>query len=283
MTLEKQVMPADVVETYVPIMKDGKMIGVFEIYYDISAEKNELRSLAKRTMGVLFFLAVVPLIVVIMTMRKAQAMAQEQRHMADVLAESEKRYRTLFEHAGDAIFILESEGDRAGRIVMANKAAAAMHGYTVAELPGMYITDLDTAEAARRAPDFMRRILIGEWIKTEMDHRRKDGTVFPVEVSAGLLELGDHKYILAYDRDITARRQVETARENLIQDLRDAFEKIKTLKGLLPICASCKKIRDDKGYWNQIETYIATHSEAEFSHSLCPACLEKLYPGFNNK
>ncbi|MEK6742695.1 MAG: PAS domain S-box protein [Nitrospirota bacterium] len=281
MTLENQMLPADVVETYVPIMKDGKMIGIFEIYYDISTEKNELRSLARRTTGVLVFLAAVLLMVVILTIRKAGALAKEQKRMADVLSESENRYRTLFEHAGDAIFILEGEGEKAGRIVKANKAAAAMHGYTVAELTGMKITDLDTIIAAKSAPDMMRRILIGEWIKTELHHRRKDGTEFPVEVSAGLLEFGGHRFILAFDRDITERRQIEEGREKLIRELREALESIKTLKGLLPICASCKKIRDDTGYWNQIESYVATHSEAEFSHSLCPACAERLYPGFN--
>jgi len=281
MTLEKQTMSADVVETYVPIMNDGKMIGVFEIYYDISVEKNELRSLARRTTGALVFLAAVLLTVVVLMMRKASAMADEQRRVADILAESEKRYRMLFEHAGDAIFILGSEGKNAGKIIEANHTAAAMHGYTLNELQKMRITDLDTPDAAKASVGMIRRILDGEWIKTELRHRRKDGTEFPVEMSAGLLELGGQKFILAVDRDITARRQVETARENLIQDLKDSFEKIKTLKGLLPICASCKKIRDDKGYWNQIETYIATHSEAEFSHGLCPVCAKKLYPGFN--
>ncbi len=56
---------------------------------------------------------------------------------------------------------------------------------------------------------------------------------------------------------------------------------IKTLRGLIPICAHCKKIRDDKGYWNQIEIYISNHSEAEFSHSICQECLEKYYPDFD--
>jgi hypothetical protein len=52
------------------------------------------------------------------------------------------------------------------------------------------------------------------------------------------------------------------------------------LRGLLPICASCKKIRDDKGYWNQMETYIEAHSEADFSHGVCPECMERLYPEY---
>ena len=60
--------------------------------------------------------------------------------------------------------------------------------------------------------------------------------------------------------------------------LEKALVEIKQLSGLLPICASCKKIRDDKGYWNQIEAYISQHSEAQFSHSVCPECFQKLYP-----
>ncbi len=67
------------------------------------------------------------------------------------------------------------------------------------------------------------------------------------------------------------------AREALIDELKTALGQVKTLKGLLPICASCKKIRDDKGYWNQIESYITTHSEAEFSHGICPECARRLY------
>jgi DNA-binding NarL/FixJ family response regulator len=74
------------------------------------------------------------------------------------------------------------------------------------------------------------------------------------------------------------RKAAEAEREELISKLQDALAKIKSLQGLLPICASCKKIRDDKGYWNQIESYISAHSEAEFSHGICPDCLERLYP-----
>lgn len=64
---------------------------------------------------------------------------------------------------------------------------------------------------------------------------------------------------------------------------RRARTRLKILSGLLPICASCKKIRDDKGYWNQIEAYIAEHSKAEFSHSICPECSQKLYPEYDFK
>jgi hypothetical protein len=72
--------------------------------------------------------------------------------------------------------------------------------------------------------------------------------------------------------DITKRKHAEAAREKVIGELKDALTHIRTLSGLIPICASCKKIRDDKGYWKQLEEYIHDHSEAEFSHSLCPDC-----------
>jgi len=78
-------------------------------------------------------------------------------------------------------------------------------------------------------------------------------------------------------RDIAERKRAEEEREKLISKLQEALDNIKTLKGLLPICANCKNIRDDKGYWNQIEAYINDHSDAEFSHSICPPCAEKLY------
>jgi PAS domain S-box-containing protein len=81
-------------------------------------------------------------------------------------------------------------------------------------------------------------------------------------------------------RDLTDRKNVEREREKLIDDLGDALADVQTLSGLLPICASCKKIRDDTGYWQQLEAYITTHSEAQFSHGICPECARKLYPGF---
>ncbi len=74
------------------------------------------------------------------------------------------------------------------------------------------------------------------------------------------------------------RRRVNKEREKLIQELQHALNEVKSLQGILPICASCKKIRDDKGYWKQIEAYISDHSEAEFSHGICPDCTKKLYP-----
>jgi PleD family two-component response regulator len=74
-------------------------------------------------------------------------------------------------------------------------------------------------------------------------------------------------------------RALMKEKEKLIVELQEALEKVKTLSGLLPICSSCKKIRDDKGYWNQIETYIRERTEVDFTHSICPKCAKMLYPG----
>jgi hypothetical protein len=72
-------------------------------------------------------------------------------------------------------------------------------------------------------------------------------------------------------------------RDTLLSELKTAMDNVKTLGGLIPICASCKKIRDDEGYWNILESYLAKHSAAQFSHGICPDCVEKLYPKYANK
>jgi DNA-binding NtrC family response regulator len=74
------------------------------------------------------------------------------------------------------------------------------------------------------------------------------------------------------------RKRAQEEREQLIERLQEALANIKALRGMLPICASCKKIRDDSGYWNQIESYIRAHADVEFSHGLCPECTSRLYP-----
>ncbi|HUT25427.1 MAG TPA: response regulator [Sumerlaeia bacterium] len=74
------------------------------------------------------------------------------------------------------------------------------------------------------------------------------------------------------------RKRLERQKEDLIAELKQALSEIKTLRGILPICASCKRIRDDGGYWRQVEAYVHEHTEAQFSHGVCPECLEKLYP-----
>jgi hypothetical protein len=93
-------------------------------------------------------------------------------------------------------------------------------------------------------------------------------------------------FALAVAGAATQRRRVkrlEGQARDLSSRVDDAVAQVKVLRGLLPVCASCKKIRDDQGYWNQMEIYIHAHSEAEFTHGICPDCAEKLYPGYAEK
>ncbi|MBF0550003.1 MAG: PAS domain S-box protein [Deltaproteobacteria bacterium] len=117
-------------------------------------------------------------------------------------------------------------------------------------------------------------------VRYEKEFLRKDGTRVPVELFVHLRKNeNEHpQYYFAFITDITERRQTEEERNMLISELQRALSEVKTLSGLLPICASCKKIRDDNGYWNILESYISKHSQAEFTHGICPDCAKKLYP-----
>jgi len=88
-----------------------------------------------------------------------------------------------------------------------------------------------------------------------------------------------HLLLVRSIRYAIERKRMEQERERLIKDLKEALVHVKTLSGLLPICAACKKIRDDKGYWHQVEKFISEHTDVNFSHSICPECAHKMYPG----
>ncbi|HHE46774.1 MAG TPA: PAS domain S-box protein [Bacteroidetes bacterium] len=122
-------------------------------------------------------------------------------------------------------------------------------------------------------------------VEVEFRVKRRDGEyiwMLDRMITAYLTPEGRHSYF-GVMIDITRRKQSEEEREKLISELQEALSKIKVLSGLVPICAHCKKIRDDKGYWNQLEDYIAQHSDMVFSHGTCPECARKLYPDYYNE
>jgi PAS domain S-box-containing protein len=144
--------------------------------------------------------------------QRDKLLRQSERLQQQVaLALERARYKALFESSADAIFILEPEGPNRDRIISANPAAAAMHGYTLDELLQRCIQDLDTPQSARAAAASAERVLAGEKVSLELEHCRKDGSVFPVEVTTNLMTVGDRRYILAIDRDITQRKRFEAA------------------------------------------------------------------------
>ncbi len=130
-----------------------------------------------------------------------------ERSAQHALRESEERYRKLFETCGDAIFILDLQG----QIRSANPAAATMHGYTLDELIGKSIRDLDVPADADQVSDRMQRLQSGETLHFEVMHHRRDGTEFPLDVVATMLQLGDEPLVLSFDRDMTERKRTESA------------------------------------------------------------------------
>ena len=202
----------------------------------------------------------------------------ERKRMERALRESERKFRSVAQSANDAIISSNSTGN----IVFWNIAAQKMFGYVEEEIIGQPLTILMPERYREVHKRSMERHsssgeskVIGKTL--ELFGLRKDLSEFPMELSLATWNMGQDIFYTGIIRDISDRKRVEEERGKLLLDLQDALAKVKTLSGLLPICSACKKIRDDKGYWNKIESYIRDHSEAEFTHSICPECSKKLY------
>lgn len=163
--------------------------------------------------------------------------------------------------------------DARGRVVDLNPAAQAITGWAVGEALGRPLADLFSATAGWLARPEERDGNTAELA------RFCDGRGCHYEVRAMPLldarERATGRLVLL--RDVSERRRADAERDELIARLQEAVSSIKTLTGLIPICASCKKVRDDQGYWQQVEEYVSAHAQVEFSHGLCPACMAKLY------
>jgi len=191
-----------------------------------------------------------------------------------VFPDGETRYQALFENSLDGLMLTAPDGS----ILDANPAACRIMGRTREEI----------LQAGRQglmdATDTRLSVLIAERQRTgrahgELTAKRKDGTRFPVEVSSVVFTSPDGELrTCMIIRDITERKAAEAERERLIKELQEALGRVKTLSGLLPICASCRRIRDQQGTWHNLEVYIRNHTEADFSHGICPGCHRNLYP-----
>jgi PAS domain S-box-containing protein len=205
----------------------------------------------------------------------------KRKSAEEALRESELKLRSVTESAKDAII----SADTNGIIISCNKASQNLFGYEKQEIIGQPLTVLmprSFVESHKRA--MANHVKTGEsrviGQTVELTGLTKGGLEFPLELSISTWNVGGKTYYTGIIRDISERRLIEDERNQLIKSLQDSLAKIKTLSGMLPICASCKKIRDDKGYWNQIETYLSKHSKAEFTHGICPECAKKLYPDY---
>ena len=140
----------------------------------------------------------------------------ERKQAEEVLRRSEERFRILFDRANDGILLLASDG----RLISVNQSFARMHGYSIAEMSQMNLKDLDTPDTLQKAPERFARLMAGETLTFEVEHYHKNGHVFPLEVSAGLVFLDEHSLIQSFHRDITERKQTA---EDLRQSRRAAL------------------------------------------------------------
>jgi len=195
------------------------------------------------------------------------------REKEDTFKENASHLRIMFEQSRDGLVVI----DQTGKVNEANKRFADMLGYSMEEVHQLYVWDWDTQFKKDQLLEMIRSVDdSGDHFETYQ--RRKDGTILDIELSTNGFVFRNQKLVFCICRDITSRKQLEKERKNLIFELKEALAQVKALGGLLPICMHCKNIRDDSGYWNQVEAYIQKHSDAQFSHSICEACLEKYYP-----
>ena len=208
----------------------------------------------------------------------------------EALRESEEKFRNIVEQASDAILLC----DERCAVAEWNRAAEEMTGLSAAGVLGKFYWDIqfELVPKERKTPDVYERLhsMIlqalesghAQWFRRPIDgeFQRPDGmrcyfqqTVFPIQTAKGVM-------VGSITRDLTEQVQAEKEREKLFRELEEALARVKTLSGLLPICASCKKIRDDRGDWHELEAYVREHSDADFSHGICPECAHKLYPRF---
>ncbi len=200
-----------------------------------------------------------------------------KRLTIDIGIEEEKFSKAF--HAAPYAMSLTRLSD--GKIYEVNDGFVEMTGYLPEEIKGKTTFELNIwADIKERASVVIELVEHGHLQGREVRFKTKSGGILTGLYSAEIVTINNEESILGSFNDITDRIEAEQERLHLLEEQSKVLSEIKILSGLLPICASCKKIRDDSGYWNQIESYIKTHSEADFSHSICPDCMKKLYPDF---
>lgn len=197
----------------------------------------------------------------------------EYKRTEALLRDEVARRRILVEQSRDGIVVL----DQNGRVYEANPQYAKMLGYSLEEILGLYVWDWDKTFSKAELLEQIQSIDAGG-DHFETLHQRKDGTFYAVEISTNGMVYQGRKLIFCICRDITQRKQAEKEREKLIAELKAALVENKTLKGILPICSYCKKIRTAEGRWEPVDVYIHRHSQADISHGICPECAKQHYP-----
>ena len=203
----------------------------------------------------------------------------ERKQVEDALGESERKFSKLF-HASPVYIAFTALND--GRFLDVNDAFTKVTGFERNEVLGRTSIQIGlwfTPEERSKYVELAQKY--GGFHEEEVKFRKKNGDPLYGFWSAEKMELGGKACLISVFVDTTERKKVQEALRQERDKLRTALSEIKTLSGLVPICSNCKKIRDDQGYWNQIEKYIGERSNAQFSHGICPECAKKLYPEFD--
>lgn len=204
--------------------------------------------------------------------RVAELEQVERKYQAnlDELSEKEEFNFALFQYNPAQIVVV----DRNGRVIKSNMAKKKA-GCRLPDIGDVMYRDY----ASRHTVDMFSEMMavMSNGITRRFPELPYDDVYLSVTIAP--FPLG----AIIISEDITERKNAERDRLALIADLRRALDEVETLRGLLPICASCKKIRDDKGYWNHIEVYISSHANVDFTHTLCPECIRHFYPDYWRK
>jgi PAS domain S-box-containing protein len=181
----------------------------------------------------------------------------------------------VLDQSSDPIFnILED-----GTYRFVNRAFATSFLLEPEEVIGRRIWDLFSPdEAEKRMVVVHKAFATGQAVVFDVRVPSPAGDTFYITSVKPILDAGGRvSSVVCISKDITERKRVEMEREELIRSLQAALQDVRTLSGLLPICAHCKKIRDDDGYWTQIESYIRDHSGIDFTHGICPDCAREWF------
>lgn len=207
------------------------------------------------------------------TTRQQLAQAIEAQHAANAaLRRSEATARAFIESIVESALLLSPDG----RIILANNTAVGRLGFPPHELIGRKLSSLLPGEFNELRQRQYQTVMESRQ-RVAFDDRYHE-RFLRTELTPVLDAAGAVIAVAVISFDITERCLMEEHLRRSVAELEKALADVKTLSGLLPICANCKKIRDDKGYWSSVEQYLGAHTGAEFSHGLCPDCMQKLYP-----
>ena len=212
--------------------------------------------------------------------------AKQQEQIEELTARlaQQQRLNVVLHDSNDAITIQDLQGN----IILWNRGAERMYGWPARQALAMNISEIVPPDRSAEVQQVMRHIAEDHEVSS-FETRRLTADCRVLDVWLTLTAIHDEQgrpvAVASTERDITARRQAEKEKNELIKELqrrnnelRQAMAETRTLRGIIPICMVCKQIRNDRGFWEQVEVYVHNHTHADFSHGICPKCMKEKFP-----